>query len=258
MRIGIGLACLTVRYRCMCLTSGETSRDGRSIDTCIPLKVLAFFAPHLVRPQICVVVCLGTLTALLKPQLNTEKLILASAGRTDKGVSACGQVTTRQFTPPKALTASQVVSFYTWEQISLNQISTAFSNLCSESVRVWWIQRVPRSFHATFQAQTRRYIYLFPLDTQIPNDAFEGMISVPDIDVAKVQRLLQSLVGRSLDYNAFARDTPANKDCRCILHECRAFKTALSLPSAQSCPHSLDCLCIEVCHMEQAPNRLNV
>lgn len=108
-------------------------------------------------------------------RLPAEARALAVAGRTDRGVSATGQVISlrlRPALPPEALREA---------------LDGVDPNLACPEVRV-----VPRAFHAGFSATGRRYAYL-----------------LSDLDPAlvhRVDRLLAPLVGRRC-FSAFARDT---------------------------------------------------
>lgn len=64
-------------------------------------------------------------------------------------------------------------------------------------------------------------------DFNIENDV------VDDVDVAKVNTLLQRLEGQAIDYYSYARDTPKGKDCICTLEYCRA--STLVLDTSSSC-----------------------
>ncbi|KAL4420340.1 hypothetical protein ABPG77_006147 [Micractinium sp. CCAP 211/92] len=162
-------------------------------------------------------------------------VVLSVAGRTDRGVSALGQLV-------------------------LGAINAARPGL----LRAWHVESVPRSFHASFKAQWRRYLYLLPLrsadaataaaiglatagaatgNAVSPAGAGEertwdfdpaAVQAAPDIDPDRVGALLAPLEGRALDYKAFARDTPPGKDCVCRLLRARAWRT--SLPDPQSTP----------------------
>ena len=56
------------------------------------------------------------------------------AGRTDKGVSACGQV----------------VSFHSWQDIPCKAIARCLAAAHPGALRAIYVQRMPRSFHAMF------------------------------------------------------------------------------------------------------------
>lgn len=138
-----------------------------------------------------------------------------------------------------------MASFYSWKPLSIRELHKVLNHKDPSSLRVWWIECVPRSFHATFSVQSRRYVYLFPLESNpsepFPNDAF------PSLDVERVHDLLQTVLGKRLDFYAFARDTPANKNCHCTIFEARAFRT--SIPSSTTTfqdPFELKCMCVEV------------
>jgi tRNA U38,U39,U40 pseudouridine synthase TruA len=124
----------------------------------------------------------GELARALAPLLGGARPTLASGGRTDKGVSA----------------AAQAASFPSWADLSDCQIEEAAAEILARAearlrerrqrqqqqqqaeeeegedaaaqeglrlapFRVVRVQRAPRSFHATWSADWRRYVYLFPL-----------------------------------------------------------------------------------------------
>jgi tRNA pseudouridine(38-40) synthase len=66
------------------------------------------------------------------------QVIVDAAGRTDKGVSACGQV----------------VSFHSWPEVSLEAVAHALDTACRGMLRALHVQRMPRSFHATFSVRS--------------------------------------------------------------------------------------------------------
>ncbi len=56
------------------------------------------------------------------------------AGRTDRGVSAAGQV----------------VSFHSWREVPLERVTECLNAAAPGVLRAVHVQRVPRRFHATF------------------------------------------------------------------------------------------------------------
>ncbi|KAL4419960.1 hypothetical protein ABPG75_007058 [Micractinium tetrahymenae] len=161
-------------------------------------------------------------------------VVLSVAGRTDRGVSALGQLV-------------------------LAAINAARPGL----LRAWHVESVPRCFHATFKAQWRRYLYLLPLRTAGSGMAAAGTAgtagapaagsaasqagddeeqaadfdaaaveAAPDVDPDRVAALLARLEGRALDYTAFARGTPPGKNCVCRLLRARAWQATLPRPKA--------------------------
>ncbi|GAX80991.1 hypothetical protein CEUSTIGMA_g8426.t1 [Chlamydomonas eustigma] len=193
----------------------------------------------------------GAVVAGLRKVLpkSVGRSAISSAGRTDKGVSAIGQV----------------FSFHTREDLTPEQIAQAIEAEAEPGlIRVVSVSRRPRSFHATFGAKWRRYVYLFPLRTrgtmhdqetltskdynlslrsgELPEnedilqpekncqaeddgtqaDKIDPHRVLGEIDVQRVSELLSQLVGKTLNYSAFARDTPPGKNCVCTLHVARA------------------------------------
>lgn len=93
-----------------------------------------------------------SLPALAPPPLPSEHAVLSGAGRTDKGVSASGQV----------------FSFYSWYAVDFSAAAEAMQQTAEscgmkDSVRLIGWAEVPRRFHAQYSATERRYIYLLPL-----------------------------------------------------------------------------------------------
>lgn len=66
---------------------------------------------------------------------HVAQVVVNAAGRTDKGVSAYGQV----------------ISFYSWDELSLGDIASCINAASPGHLRALHVQRVPRSFHATFK-----------------------------------------------------------------------------------------------------------
>jgi tRNA pseudouridine38-40 synthase len=105
---------------------------------------------------------------------------IAAGGRTDRGVSATGQV----------------ISFWSRDRIGLDAIGFAIDREAPADLAVLDVREVGRSFHARFSACSRHYVYRTGVDSTI--------------DVRRLDRLLQALVGRRC-FSAFARDVPRGK-----------------------------------------------
>lgn len=116
---------------------------------------------------------------------------LAAAGRTDRGVSATGQV----------------MSFISRDPVDPEVITRAIDEAVPGALAALEVRRVRDAFHAQFSARSRRYVYLHPDDGTV--------------DVARIDRMLCALVGRR-DFNAFARETPLGKKTDKRLDEARA------------------------------------
>ncbi|MCK6547902.1 hypothetical protein L6R52_18770 [Myxococcota bacterium] len=116
---------------------------------------------------------------------------LAAAGRTDRGVSATGQV----------------ISFISRDPVDVDVIRRAIDDAPPGAIAALDVRRVSDKFHAQFSASTRRYVYLLPDD--------------PDVDVARLDRMLCALLGRR-SFRAFSRNTPPDKKTEKTLLDARA------------------------------------
>lgn len=106
---------------------------------------------------------------------------MAAAGRTDRGVSAIGQV----------------ISFISQDDVPLDRIARALDEAAPGALAALEVRKVSNSFHAQFSACARRYAYFLDDDGSH--------------DVARMDRMLGALIGRRC-FSAFARNTPFGKD----------------------------------------------
>lgn len=258
--------------------------------------MVATLAPPVCRPPFS-----PLFLQALRPLSTTTRVSVASAGRTDKGVSAFGQV----------------CSFYSWDNIPHAAITAAANAAVPGSLRIHDVQRVPRRFHATFSASWRHYVYLLPLrggsggcssssaagapqapdydddDQQqkqhpaaadgsttaavsagaaLPGSAaatgdsgtgdgapsFDHplgtdytVVDVSEVDVGHMDAMLRAISGRSLNFSAFARDTPPGKECTCVIHAARATRVTLPAAAATAAADSsggaaTDVVCIQL------------
>jgi len=125
---------------------------------------------------------------------------IAIAGRTDRGAHAL----------------ANVCSFRVREGMGVEdveRVARASAEARRGAARLTEISRVPHSFHATFSATYRRYVYIVPR-AQLRREAHAPRM---EIDVAKANRMLASLTTASandgIDVYAFARATPKGKSC---------------------------------------------
>lgn len=116
---------------------------------------------------------------------------IAVAGRTDRGVSATGQV----------------VSFRAGGRGLGPQIQEAIDRVRPETLTCLEVREVDRRFHAQYSARARRYVYLHP--------------EPPGLDLPRLDRMLEALQGRRC-FGAFARDTPPGQSTVRSLREARA------------------------------------
>ena len=141
----------------------------------------------------------GLVQAALEPFLGGKAIRLASAGRTDRGVSAVGQL----------------LSFPTFETVSADELRQALDSVRPGALRLIDARKVSRQFHAQFSSSWRRYVYLLPL---APHE--DELASVIDAQLAP-------LVGAEHSYAALGRQLPAGKNPRCTLHAARASRVVL-------------------------------
>ena len=129
----------------------------------------------------------GTLEAVWA-KLVEEEVTLATAGRTDTGVHASGQV----------------VNFMTLARIPVEKIPKAFNSLLPRDIRILKAECVPNDFNARWSAKWKRYDY------QIDNHR------IPDV----FMRLYAAHVPIPLNVNqmqvaaSFMRDVTISKPLR--------------------------------------------
>ena len=150
----------------------------------------------------------------LRPLFSSDKeRLIHSAGRTDKGVHATAQCfsvwsNATTFTPRNvrdALTAHPAAAAGAWRVVGEPE-------------------EVSDSFHATFCATWRRYVYVLPM--RALGDE-EGTPSRVAVDPAATNAMLNALEGESIDMSAFARATPPGKDSTCFVKVARAFEATV-------------------------------
>lgn len=129
-------------------------------------------------------------------EITRESIRVLSAGRTDAGVHALGQV----------------VSLSTESPLSAADLQRALNAVLPEDVAIVAVDEVPENFHATYDAQRKTYRY------QIHNgrtpDIFDRRFvwHYPQpLDAARMQLAAQSLVGKH-DFAAFESAGSARPD----------------------------------------------
>ena len=152
------------------------------------------------------------LTHALAPLLDKNTRPISSAGRTDRGVHA----------------VASAVSFWTRrEDVDAEDVERAVANSPpgrAGALRVTDVCEAPHSFHATFSATYRRYVYVVP-KTQLFREERTPRASI-DVDVAN--RLLSRLVNRGeVDMYAFARAMPEGKSTNVRFVVARAFERTI-------------------------------
>eukprot|EP00967_Tisochrysis_lutea_P148596 scaffold284191_cov31-Tisochrysis_lutea.AAC.1 len=146
---------------------------------------------------------MGCVQAAIEPLLcDRHGLFMATAGRTDAGVSA----------------TAQLITFYSWEPLTLHALQSAINSAAPGKLKLRAAYRVPRSFHATFSATWRRYVYLLPQKTSGPS---------PMIDLQCMNTMLGQLVGSAYDYAALGRGVPRGKNTTTTILHARASQVFL-------------------------------
>ncbi|ABB24037.1 MAG: tRNA pseudouridine(38,39,40) synthase TruA [Pelodictyon luteolum] len=129
----------------------------------------------------------GELEACLSRILQ-ERVNLAAAGRTDRGVHALGQV----------------VNFQTASSLELQRIAHSLNCLLPDTIRVDCPQEVDMEFHARFSAAERQYRYFLMEEPSAVFGRFAGCSSRP-LDLPLMHSLAVTLKGIH-DFSAFSRE----------------------------------------------------
>ncbi|TCD47498.1 tRNA pseudouridine(38-40) synthase TruA [Chlorobium sp. N1] len=129
----------------------------------------------------------GELEAVLGRILQ-EKVNLAAAGRTDRGVHALGQV----------------VNFTTASLLPLDRLAHSINCLLPDTIRVDRPMEVDASFHARFSATERQYRYFLIESPSAVCGRFTGCSFGP-VDIKLMHSLAESIRGTH-DFSAFSRE----------------------------------------------------
>lgn len=146
----------------------------------------------------------GTLEAVWA-RLVDEKVTLTTAGRTDTGVHATGQV----------------VNFMTSARIPEEKIPKAFNTLLPRDIRILQAKIVPDDFNARWSAKWKRYDYLID-NHQIP-DVFSRLyaLHVPvSLNKIKMQEAAKFLEGYH-NFKTFAAAGGKSKTFERTLYHCQ-------------------------------------
>jgi tRNA pseudouridine38-40 synthase len=137
--------------------------------------------------------------------LTSEKIMLQGAGRTDAGVHALGQV----------------ANFRTQSQIQLYKFRNAIQVRLPHDIIVRSVHEVPDTFHATYDAISKRYRYL------IWNSPSPHLLSREfcwhvnrHLNIADMQVAAQSLLGQH-DFRSFETQYPNRASSIRNLHDIR-------------------------------------
>jgi tRNA pseudouridine38-40 synthase len=140
----------------------------------------------------------GEIEAALRMILQ-EKISLAAAGRTDKGVHA----------------KAQTANFLTASSMELPRIVHSLNSVLPRSIRVSDPEEVSHDFHARHSAKERQYRYFLLEEPSAIYGRFAGCsFGKPDIEV--MQQIAASLVGTH-DFSAFSKEDRDNPGRICTV-----------------------------------------
>jgi len=120
-------------------------------------------------------------------KLTGEKVRVLSAGRTDSGVHALGQV----------------ANFHTESAIPVETFRPALESFLPDDIAVRSADEVPADFHATYWAVKKRYRYVI-LNRRGRHPLLRNYVLrfAPELDVAAMQEAAEEIVGRQ-DFRCF-------------------------------------------------------
>jgi tRNA pseudouridine38-40 synthase len=130
-------------------------------------------------------------------KLSRQKIRIAFAGRTDRGVHAKGQV----------------ANFKVDTKIPLSNIKRALNAFLPPDIRVKKVKKVPLDFHARFSAASKVYRYLIfnKSEPSVFCKDFAWHIDAP-LNLEHMKRISKKLIGAK-DFYLFAKEAKKYKDC---------------------------------------------
>jgi tRNA pseudouridine38-40 synthase len=132
-----------------------------------------------------------------------EKISLAAAGRTDKGVHA----------------KAQTANFYTASPMEPSRIVHSLNSLLPKTIRISNPAEVDFRFHARHSARERQYRYFLIEEPSAIYGRFAGC-SLGKLDVAIMQRMASLVVGTH-DFSAFSKEDRDNPGSICSVRFCK-------------------------------------
>ncbi len=128
-----------------------------------------------------------------------EKISLAAAGRTDKGVHA----------------KAQMANFFSASTMDLSRIVHSLNSVLPRTIRVSDPKEVSHDFHARHSARERQYRYFLLEEPSAIYGRFAGCsFGKPDITV--MQQIASSVVGTH-DFSAFSKEDRDNPGRLCTV-----------------------------------------
>lgn len=154
----------------------------------------------------------GTLADILGPAIgnaaNTKPIEIKVSGRTDRGVSAIGQVC-------RVRTWKDIPDVEAYVQELVNRKATD-SNL---GLRITNVEKAGHDFHPSFGASSRSYVYLIDLED---SDGDNKMLRITRNLLPSLDRMLRELEGKELDYFALSHGKVKTETTLCTLYHSKA------------------------------------
>ena len=143
-------------------------------------------------------------------KLLRQRIRIAFAGRTDRGVHA----------------KAQVVNFKTDSKIPLKNIKKALNTFLPCDIRVKKIKQVPLDFHARFSAKSKVYRYTI-LQKNKPSVFCKDFSWYLDsrLNLEVLRKVSKRLIGKK-DFYLFAKEAKKYKDCIRVVKEISVKKSA--------------------------------
>jgi len=144
----------------------------------------------------------GTIEESLE-RLLQEKVALVSAGRTDAGVHAL----------------RQTANFRTRSDRPVARIESGLNGLLPDDFAIREVEEVPLSFHARFDARSRRYRYRITRRKRAIERRALWLVH-ENLDVARMQEASDDLIGTH-DFTSFCAAHSESETRICEVSECR-------------------------------------
>lgn len=135
-----------------------------------------------------------------------EKISLAAAGRTDKGVHA----------------KAQIANFSTASPMGLSRMVHSLNALLPDTIRISDPLEMPQEFHARHSARERHYRYFLIAEPSAIFGRFSGC-SFGTPDLAVMQQVARSVRGVH-DFSAFSREDRDSPGRLCTVTACQWYR----------------------------------
>jgi tRNA pseudouridine38-40 synthase len=157
------------------------------------------------RQSGAIVTVQGEIEAALGTILQ-EKISLAAAGRTDKGVHA----------------RAQTANFFTLSPMEPSRIAHSLNSLLPKTIRISNPAEVETDFHARHSAREREYRYFLLEEPSAIYGRFAGC-SFGKLDMVIMQQMAALLVGTH-DFSAFSKEDRDSPGRICRVTDCKWYR----------------------------------